>query len=607
MFVPYAISWNLTSRCNLNCGHCYIDAGGRMDGGPAELTTAECLDIVSQIADVNSGAVLILTGGEPLARKDIYEIARHGSSLGLMVVVGTNGTLVNGDTVAKLKDAGVTGIGVSIDSLDSQKHDTFRGMPGALAKSMEGISIAREAGLGVQIQTTPMKNNLVEIPLIAEWAHRMGARVFNLFFLVCTGRGEEMADISPDEYERVLKWAAKERDSFPGMMIRPKCAPHFKRILHQENPDNHLLKTYIAACRAGTHYARITPEGKMTPCPYMDNVAGDLKTEKFSEVWENSETLTRYRTPEYGGKCGLCQYRLLCGGCRARALATVGDDMGEDQWCVYEPLGQEEAIVNIDTQAKFGVEETSSVKWSEDALAVMEKIPFFARKIVKLGVEKRALEEGVELITSEVIRSAAPSPVMFDQMKKVGKDAGAPDATKILWDDEALARVENAPDFVRPGIKKLMPKRARERGKDRITTEFLTEIRDESMMLATRRMKSLGFSELKMDAWGEAKEKFKKSPDKQRVIDKISGFLGDRPAKNKKIIEKFGSFFSDDTGEKLGWTEDARARLDKAPSFARPMAKKAIEGYARKNGFKYVTEEAVEGAMADMPFGKIGK
>ncbi len=602
-FVPYAVSWNLTSRCNLSCSHCYLDAGGREKGESGELTTEQVYQTIDRLAELNKDSVLILTGGEPMARSDLYGIIRYASAKGLMVVLGTNGTLLNTETASKLKEAGLAGVGVSIDSLNHERHDTFRGKPGALKASMAGLLAARDAGLGIQVQTTPTNDNLHEIPLIAQWAHKLGARVFNIFFLVCTGRGEQMADISPGDYEKVLQWAAEERDSFPGMMIRPKCAPHFKRILHQENPDNELLKTYIAACRAGTHYCRITPTGVVTPCPYMESKVGDVTKTPFDEIWSESPEFKIYREPELAGKCGLCRYRLLCGGCRARALATVNDPMGEDQWCVYEPVGQEEAIVNIDTQAKFGVEESIGAKWSEEAEGIMAKIPFFARPMVRLGVEKYARENDIDEITADVLRKAAPSPRMFDNAPTPAPVT----EEEIPWDDDARERVKNAPDFVRPGIPKLMQKRAKERGKTRIDNEFLSEIRDESMMLAARRMKRLGFDDLDMKAWDTAREKMGKSPDKQKVIDKITALLGGREEKNESIMKKFGSFFADDTGEKMGWSEEARSRLKKAPVFVRGMAKSAVEKFARENGYKYVTAEAMEKAMEKMPMGNFRK
>jgi len=606
-FVPYAVSWNITSRCNLACAHCYIDANGRENGSADELSTSKALEIVSQIAEVNPGAVLILTGGEPLTRGDVYDIISKAAGLGMMVVLGTNGTLLTSEVAGRLSKAGLSGVGVSVDSLVPEKHDTFRGAPGTLKSAMEGLAAAKEAGLSVQVQTTPTSGNLDQIPLIAEWAHRIGAKVFNLFFLVCTGRGETMADITADEYEQVLKWAATERDSFPGMMIRPKCAPHFKRILHQENPENHLLKTYIAACRAGTQYCRIDPVGKVTPCPYMDNVAGDLNESGFGDVWNGSELFGRYRAPGYDGKCGRCGYRLLCGGCRARAMATLGNDMGEDMWCVYEPDGDEEAIVNIDTMSKFGQGESSGVEWTEEAEAALEKIPVFARSIVRMAVEKNAGETGVELITPEVIKSAAPAPPpMFGRKDDTANSpvTGPAGLKEIPWDEDALARVENAPDFVRPGILKLMQHRAVARGKKRIDTRFLTETRDESMMLVTQRMKKMGFARIDMKAWDKASAGFTGNQRKVDVIGQIKSFLDTRPEKNKAIMEKFGSFFADDVGKKMGWTKDARDRLSRAPAFARGMAGKAVEKHAREHGYKYVTLEAVEEAMAASPFGK---
>ncbi|MDH4185044.1 MAG: radical SAM protein [Nitrospinota bacterium] len=613
-FVPYAVSWNVTSRCNLNCSHCYIDAHGRMTGDEGEIPTNRALSILNEIASLNPGAVLILTGGEPLARQDIYELIEKASALGMMPVLGSNGTMISRKSALRLKECGLNGIGVSIDSLDPDNHDHFRGRQGALAEAMAGLAAARDAGIPVQVQTTPTTRNLEEIPKIADWAHKLGAKVFNIFFLVCTGRGEAMADITPEEYERVLKWASDNKDAFPGMMIRPKCAPHFKRILHQQDPENELLKTYIAACRAGTQYCRIDPQGKVTPCPYMDNVAGDLTTASFQDIWNNSPALARYRQPEYHGKCGDCRYRLLCGGCRARAMATTGDDMGEDNWCVYVPEGKEEAISNIDTMSKFGAGEASSAQWSAEALARLEKIPFFARSIVKLGVEKYAAANGVEVITPDTMTAATPAPqsrfgMSFPSEKPNGGQTPSHSPTAngaIPWAADARARVENAPDFVRPGILKLMQRRAKARGMDSITTEFLTEIRDESMMLVTRRMKDMGFPELDMSAWDKAKDKFKKDEHKQSVIDSIKSFLDDRPEKNRAIMDKFGSFFADNVGEAMGWTEGARARLEKAPAFARGFAKKQVEKFARENGYKYVTEEALARSMENSPFGKMG-
>src|SRR3989338_3767655 len=168
----------------------------------------------------------------------------------------------------------------------------------------------------------------------------------------------------------------------------------------------------------------------------------------------------------------------------------------------------------------------------------------------------------------------------------------------IAWTDEALRRVENAPDFVKPGIKKLMAKRAKERGKKIVNSEFLTEIRNESMMLASKRMKKIGFEELKMDAFDKAKEKLK-SARKKEVVDDIKAFLSHRTSKNEAIIEKFRQYLEDDSPD-MGWTKEARERMEKVPSFVREMAKKAIEEHAKKKGYRMITVEFLKEALNEL-------
>lgn len=603
-FVPFVISWNITSRCNLACEHCYIDAGMRREGVPEELSTEKIYETLAEIAKINSGAVLIFTGGEPLARPDIYDICAKAASLGFVVVLGTNGTLLTPKTAKKLKESGVSGVGVSIDSLDEKNHDVFRGRAGSLKESIAGLTAAREAGLEIQVQTTPTLGNVHELPAIADWAHKIGAAAFNIFFLVCTGRGQKMTDITPEAYEETLRWATSVQNNYPGMMVRPKCAPHFKRILHQQDPEHPLLSTYIAACRAGTQYCRIDPAGNVTPCPYMDVSAGDISSKSFTEIWNGSPLFAKYRNPVYEGKCGLCKYRLICGGCRARAFATSGNDMGEDNWCVYEPQTQEEAITSIDTFAKFGGGSENTIPWSGEADAFLRKIPVFAQSIVRLATEKYAKERGIKEITADVLKAAAPADrfgrarIPSPERPKQDEEAGG-----IPWDDDAKKRPQNAPDFVRPGIFKLMQKRAKERGKTRITTEFLSEIRDESMMLVTKRMQKFGYEDIDMKSWDTAKEKFSKVPHKAETINGIVEFLNSRQGKNEGIIQKFKSYFTDDSTT-MGWTEGARQRLQKAPAPFRPMAKETVEKYAREHGYKMITEEAIEEAMSKMPFSK---
>jgi len=444
-FETYIISWNITKRCNLHCAHCYLDAsyltppfsppfqpplsppfkGGekgevkRGEGGGDELSTVECFKVVDQMAEVNPNAVLILTGGEPLLRKDIFEISRYASDKGFMTVLGTNGIPITEGIARKIKESGIKGVGVSLDSLNPERHDSFRGIKGAWENTIKGIEEIKKVGIEFQIQTTVTKENYDEIPSIIDFAYKTGARVFNLFFLVCTGRGEELTDISAEQYEDMLSYVYKIHDNFKGMMVRPKCAPHFKRIAYQSDPNSPVLSGYIGGCRAGTNYCRITPEGNVTPCPYMPDSVGNVRDKSFVDIWWNSDMFKNLRQPEYHGKCQECEYKLLCGGCRARASASSNDYMGDDPWCLYEPEKGEKKIINLETVVKYGLDDTENplsppfdkggeggIEWTDDALKFLENIPFFARAIAKKGVEKHAREMGYKTITMETMKEA---------------------------------------------------------------------------------------------------------------------------------------------------------------------------------------------------------
>ena len=408
-FETYIISWNITKRCNLRCAHCYLDASYLTGDVTDELSTVECFRVIDQMAEVNPNAVLILTGGEPLLRKDIFEISRYASDKGFMTVLGTNGIPITDGVAKKIKESGIKGVGVSLDSMNREKHDSFRGIKGAWDNTIKGIEEIKRVGIEFQIQTTVTKENYDEIPSIIEFAYKTGARVFNLFFLVCTGRGEELTDISAEQYEDMLSYVYKIHDNFKGMMIRPKCAPHFKRIAYQSDPNSSVLSGYIGGCRAGTNYCRITPEGNVTPCPYMPDSVGNVRNKSFVDIWWNSDMFKNLRQPEYHGKCQECEYKLLCGGCRARASASNNDYMGDDPWCLYEPADGEKKIINLETVVKYGLDDKSDsedIVWTNDALKFLENIPFFARAIAKKGVEKHAREMGYKTITMETMKEA---------------------------------------------------------------------------------------------------------------------------------------------------------------------------------------------------------
>lgn len=397
-FKPFLIAWNLTKRCNLLCDHCYLSAGERDSGGIVELTTSECLKVVDELCNVNPASILVLTGGEPLLRKDLTKVAHYATTKGMMVVVGTNGTLLSDEKIRELKDAGVMGVSISVDSLDPVKHDSFRGFPGALDGALKGIEECCRNDMAFQVHTTASQMNYEELHSIIEFAFLKGARVFNLFFLVCTGRGEAMSDISPQQYEEVLNTLVDVQDKYPGMLIRSRCAPHFKRIAYEKDPSNPFTKAQGyegGGCLAGTHYARITPEGDLTPCPFIPVSVGNLRHNGFDRLWTDSPVLNDLRAPRLKGKCGDCEYEILCGGCRARPYASHGDYLDEDLWCLYTPKGG--------PKIKPMVDERFELIWSREAEERLAKLPFFLQKMIKGRVERHAKESGNPVITLQLM------------------------------------------------------------------------------------------------------------------------------------------------------------------------------------------------------------
>ena len=408
-FVPHVVAWNLTRRCNLECAHCYISAGPR-ESAAGELGTAECLRIVDEILAVNPAPLLILSGGEPLLRADLEEIARHAATRGATVVVGTNGTLLTDGRIAALKAAGVQGVAVSVDSLKPVYHDNFRRGANALADTQAALERLRAHELDFIVQTTVTKGNRAELGRLAAWSAERGAVSFNCYFLVSTGRGAALSDLGSGDYEAILADLARwEREYRGRMMVRAKCAPHFMRHVYDTDRESPVLN-YETRCPCGTQYCRITPDGKLTPCPYLPEVAGDLRAKSFGEIWRSSTLFRRLREEPLGGKCGACEYRALCCGCRARAFALEGDVLAADPSCAYEPRPGAPVIERVRDLA-YGQEFTPVLAWSAAARARMDRIPSFVRGVVMKRVEDYARRAGRREVTPELlteIRNAMP-------------------------------------------------------------------------------------------------------------------------------------------------------------------------------------------------------
>ncbi len=325
------IAWELTRACNLACRHCRASA--LACAPPGELTTQEALALLDDIAAF-AQPTIILTGGEPLLRADLYDLARHTTDVGLRPVVATNGSLLDAAAARRLAAAGVRRISVSLDGADAAHHDSLRGVPGAFDASLRGLAAAREAGLPFQINTTVTTNNADQLPAIYQLAIRLGAVAHHIFLLVPTGRAAALRGMELDapRYEAILGWLADQYAGSP-IEIRATCAPHFYRILRQRG-----IPTQARGCLAGQSFCFISHLGDVQPCGYLDRQVGNVRQKSLREIWESAELFRDLRDHSaYGGKCGSCGFLAVCGGCRARAYEATGDPLGPEPLCAHRP------------------------------------------------------------------------------------------------------------------------------------------------------------------------------------------------------------------------------------------------------------------------------
>lgn len=396
------VAINLTWRCNLACAHCYLDAGSQAGGSGDELGTGEVCAVLDEIAACSDQAMVVLTGGEPLLRRDLETIVGHGAERGLTMVIGSNGTALTEARVQALKRAGLAGAGISVDSLDAGRHDRFRGLPGCWRKTMAGIEACRRHGLSWQLHFTLTAENAHELPAMVDFAREKGARVLSVFFLVCTGRARGMVDLTPEQYERALAAIIQAQKQNPDLIVRPRCAPHFKRIAYQADPASPLARISGFdgdGCLAGVGYCRVAPDGAVTPCPYIEQAAGNIRRQRFGDIWESSELFAALRTPALTGACGACEFRRLCGGCRARPAARGGGLLDADPLCTYRPRGA--------APIQPWSETPNGVVWSEAALARLARIPGFVRAMVQQRAEAYVRELGQDRVQPEHLHALA--------------------------------------------------------------------------------------------------------------------------------------------------------------------------------------------------------
>lgn len=346
---PRLIFWELTTGCNLRCIHCRASATELMS--PKDLNFAECCNVIDEIAEY-APFILVLSGGEPLWRRDVFDIARRAKSKGLRVALATNGTLVDEAMASRIHESGIERVAISLDGADHVTHDTFRGHRGAFESAIRGIKCLKDLGISTQINTTVSRHNEPQLPEILKLAQDLGVDAFHMFLLVPVGCGLTIQDeqsIAGPDAERILNWFY-DRSLDSNLDLKATCAPHYYRIMRQRRAESRRagesipelsregMHAVTKGCLAGTAVCFISHQGDVYPCGYLPVSAGNLRHDRFRHVWENAPVFQQLRDPEsLEGKCGICEFKNVCMGCRARAYGMTGDFLAEEPFCIYEP------------------------------------------------------------------------------------------------------------------------------------------------------------------------------------------------------------------------------------------------------------------------------
>ena len=317
------IAWELTAACNLSCRYCRASASHEPDQG--ELDTDEAKRFVESIAPLKP--MLILSGGEPLLRPDLFQIIRLAVSLGIRVSLASNGTLITSGLAEEIADSGVSRVSISLDGADAAMHDHGRGQ-GSFERSIKGIENLR-GRVDFQINFTVTQKNQSELIRIFDLAEKLGAAALHIFFLVPTGRGREEDVITPVRQEEMLRQIEGEMDRRT-LEVQVTCAPQYARLKKPGHGRG------SGGCLAGRRFVFVSRKGEVYPCGYLPLRVGSVREKNFIEIWENSPELQALREGRLKGKCGRCEFSRSCGGCRARAYALTGDYLQSDPSCCLE-------------------------------------------------------------------------------------------------------------------------------------------------------------------------------------------------------------------------------------------------------------------------------
>ncbi len=359
-YTPRLIAWETTRRCSLDCRHCRASAQNIPYKN--ELSLDECKQFLDGMLEFTPTPIMIVTGGDPMMRNDIYDIIEHGKSIGLRMVIALCGQFLSPAIMQRLKECGILKASFSLDGSTAESHDRFRRVEGSFDDLMESMAFAREAGIPFQVNSTISKYNISELPGILDLTIQSGADSFHPFLLVPTGNAKELLDmeLSAEDYEKTLYWI-HEQSKIQDIMVKPTCAPHYYRIVRQvekgkprnASPDKHPhaqkhgqghghgFSSMTKGCLGGQGFAFVSHTGKVQICGFLDVECGDIRETNllFKPIWDNSQVFQEMRdTDGYHGKCGICKYRNVCGGCRARAYNVTGDYLDSEPFCSYNPV-----------------------------------------------------------------------------------------------------------------------------------------------------------------------------------------------------------------------------------------------------------------------------
>lgn len=373
------VFWELTARCNLKCCHCRAEASDAFVEG--ELSTDEVIAVAREIRKAGD-PIMILTGGEPLVRKDFFDIAKACVGMFSRVALATNGTIVDDAMARRIAEVGIKRVSVSLDGMKASTHDPFRGVPGSFEATVRGYDAMARAGLSMQVNATVAKHNIDEVEELLNFVLARKADAFHVFALVPVGCGAQISDdarLSSEQMETFLRWLfAKSLELKDRIHIKATCAPQYYRIMREVSREKGLpmpgpgmghghgaghghgtaaaghpgaagqgaagpggtsgMAAMTRGCLAGSAVCFISRTGDVQPCGYLPLCVGNVRKQPFQKIWQHSEDFLKLRDPnQLKGKCGSCGYRVVCEGCRARAYAATEDFMSEDPDCSYAP------------------------------------------------------------------------------------------------------------------------------------------------------------------------------------------------------------------------------------------------------------------------------